>query len=143
MMPAKTTVKLSDLLDAFIWVSAGSIGDNGAFICRETGRIYWTSHLIELDDPPPEDIGDASRYLAVPHKYDFDLGTALVFRFVDDHLAGDYDTVAGFFRHKGAYRKFTDFLDRCDALDAWHQYAGKATEEALREWSQANDLTLK
>lgn len=41
MMPEKATVKLSDLLDAFVWVCAGAIGDNGAFICRETA-MRWT-----------------------------------------------------------------------------------------------------
>lgn len=142
MMPEKATVKLSDLLDAFVWVCAGAIGDNGAFICRETGRIYWTSHLMELDNPPPEDIDDASRYLAVPHKYDLDLGTALLFRFVGDVLPNDFDTVSGFFSRKGAYRKFNDYLDRRDALDAWHQYQDEATEKALREWCEGNGLML-
>src|SRR3982750_2879201 len=38
-----TAVKLSELLEAFQFVSAGHPDENGAYICRQSGRIYFVS----------------------------------------------------------------------------------------------------
>jgi hypothetical protein len=142
-MKSKVSVTYSDLLDAFDWVSAGAPGENSAYICFDTGKIYFASSLIELDEELPEDIGDTARYLEVPHKYDFDLGKNLVFRFAEDHLPDDWEKIEGFFHRSGAYRKFKDLLDTRNALDSWHEYEAEAVEKALREWSEDNELPLE
>jgi len=38
------------------------------FPSRETGKIYWHSGLSDLDEELPEDIDDAEKYVAIPHK---------------------------------------------------------------------------
>jgi hypothetical protein len=142
-MKSNVSVTYSDLLEAFDWVSASAPGDNSAYICRATGRIYLASSLIELDEKLPEDIDDAARYLEVPHKYDFDLGKNLVFRFAEDHLPDDWEKIEGFFHRSGAYRKFKDLLDKRNALDGWYEYEAEAVEKELREWSRENELPLE
>jgi hypothetical protein len=144
-MTANAPVKYSDLLGAFEWVNAGAPGDNSAYISRISGisgRIYWDSDAMELDEKPPEDIDDGARYLEVPHKHRLDLGNNLVFRFTEAYLPDEYAQVKGFFRRTGAYRKFKDLLDRRNALKAWHEYENEAVENALREWSADNELPL-
>jgi hypothetical protein len=142
-MKSNISVTYSDLLEAFDWVSASAPGDNSAYICRATGRIYLASSLIELDEKLPEDIDDAARYLEVPYKYDFDLGKNLVLRFAEDHLPDDCEKIEGFFRRSGAYRKFKDLLKRHNALDDWYKYEAEAVEMELREWSRENALPLE
>lgn len=110
-MTANAPVKYSDLLGAFEWVNAGAPGDNSAYISRISGisgRIYWDSDAMELDEKPPEDIDDGARYLEVPHKHRLDLGNNLVFRFTEAYLPDEYAQVKGFFRRTGAYRKFIE-----------------------------------
>jgi len=79
----------------------------------------------------------------VPHKYDLDLGNALVFDFVDEFMPDDYGMVRNMFRRRGAYSRFKDFLERRDMLDAWYEYENARTEKALREWCEEVGIELK
>ncbi len=132
----------ADLLDAFEWVSATADAENSAYLCRATGVMYFASSAMELDDELPDDIDDGSLYIAVPHKVDLDLGKSLAIKFTAEHLPDDYNHVCGFFRQRGAYRRFKELLERRDSLDAWYGYEAKAIEQALREWSRENRITL-
>jgi hypothetical protein len=117
--------------------------ENSAFVSLETGATHCASALIELEDELPEDIEDGSLYIAVPHKNDLDLGKSLVLRFADEALPESYATVAGFFRQRGAYGRFKDFLERKRMLQAWYEFEAQAVERALREWSEEHGLQLK
>jgi hypothetical protein len=44
--------------------------------------------MMELDEVLPEDIEDGSIYVAVPHKYDVNLGNNLALAFAEEQLAG-------------------------------------------------------
>ena len=142
-MQTSAPVSYADLLSAFDWVSAAAPMENSAFVSRETGVTYWTSMLMLLEDELPDDIDDASLYLAIPHKNDLDPGKNLALRFADEQLPDAFATVAGFFRQRGAYGRFKDFLDRQGQLQAWCDYEARAVEQALREWSEENGLQLK
>jgi hypothetical protein len=52
------------------------------------------------------------------------------------------ERVASIFSRKGAYARFKDFLDSEGALDKWRAYEEEATERALREWCEDNDIEL-
>jgi len=142
MKPAEppARVRFSELLDAFYFVSVDIPYEHGAYIDPETGKIFYVSPDINAEGETPDDFETSDRYIAVPHKNDFNLGRDLVFSFVDDELPEHFETVAGFFRRKGAYRRFKDFLDRRDLLDKWHAFESRATENELRAWAKAQGI---
>ena len=142
-MTSEVLVSFADLLAAFDWVSSGAPMESSAFVSRATGATHLSSTLMDLEEELPEDIEDASLYVEVPHKNDLDLGRHLVLKFVDEKLPDSYSTVADFFRKRGAYGRFKDFLERKDMLEAWYEYEAQAIERALREWSEDNGLQLK
>jgi hypothetical protein len=130
-----------DLRTAFEWVSAGTPSENAAYVSIESGRIYWTSIANDMEeDDLPEDLEDASLYIAVPHKNDLDLGSRLVLRFVARELPDDYGAVADFFRRRRAYARFKDLLHRRRALQRWYDFEERATEEALLAWCAQNGI---
>jgi hypothetical protein len=60
-----------------------------------------------------------------------------------EKLPESCDTVATFFRHRGAYGRFKDLLERKGMLETWYEYEAQAVEQALRTWSEENGLQLK
>ncbi len=123
-------------------VSAGGEHLGIIVINADTGAIFCVSDALELEDEIPDDIETSDRYIALPHKNDLNLGRDLVLDFVDEELPKDYDTVAGFFRHKGAYARFKDLLETRDRIDRWYAFEAAATEHALRAWCLANGMAL-
>lgn len=140
--PPVATVKFSELFEAFEFISSGAPFENSAYINIDTGAIFWVSSVVELEEEIPDDLDTSDRYIQVPHKNDLDLGRDLVLSFAARELPDDYDTVAAFFRRKGAYRRFKDFLASRGVLERWHAFEESATQEALREWCQENSITL-
>ncbi|HEX3443950.1 MAG TPA: hypothetical protein VHS80_04480 [Chthoniobacterales bacterium] len=51
------------------------------------------------------------------------------FAFVNYHFPADEQTVAGFFRRRGAYGHFKRFLAARGALQRWYDFEERATEE--------------
>jgi hypothetical protein len=141
-MTSSAPVKFDDLLSAYEWVSSSSPAENDAFVSRVTGKIHWSSSMMELDEELPEDFEDGGIYVAVPHKYDLNLGNNLPLTFAEEHIAGSYETVSNFFRQRGAYGKFKDLLERKGQLEAWYEFEAKATELALREWAAEQGLSI-
>jgi hypothetical protein len=135
-------VRFSELLDAFEFVSFGGDMDHSAFIDPDTGSIYYVSSETEMDDEVPEELESSDRYIAVPHKGDFNLGRDLALSFADEQLPSDYETITGFFRKKGAYARFKDFLDARNLLQLWYDFEARAKQKALRAWCQANDIAI-
>ena len=135
-------VDLSDLLDAFEWVSAAGRFENAAYVNRQTGRIYLQTELADLEEELPEDVEDATLYASVPHKHDLDLGQGLVFRFVDEHAPDACQEVRGYFSRRGAYARFKGFLERGGLLEGWYSYERQACEAALREWAESEGLAV-
>ena len=136
----------TDILEAFEFVGvSGSRGENLAFLCRRTGKIYWHSEfsdVAELDDELPDDVDDEEKYIAIPDKLELDLGKPLALDFAREWLPGDFDEVRYIFSRKGAYRKFRALLIRRKALDRWYEFESKATERALRDWCALNSIAV-
>ena len=139
-------ISFKDILEAFEFVGmSGSLGENLAFLCRRTSKIYWHSEfsdVAELYDELPDDIDDEQKYIAIPHKRDLDLGKPLALDFARECLPDDFDEVRYTFSRKGAYRKFRALLIRRNALDRWYEFESKATERALRNWCDLNSIRL-
>ena len=130
-------VNYMDLAMALDYVSAEPY-EHEAYICAETGQIYWN---IEGDDLP-DDIETNDRYLVIPSKQDLDLGNVLVRRFAQEQLPNDVDKIAEMFRAKGAYSRFKAFLDQQDQLQNWYVFEQSATQDALKIWCEDSGLTI-
>lgn len=138
----KPRVSLSDLVDALDWADAGGYPESRAYVCRRTGRIYWTTDDDESLEPVPEDIEDAAAYAQVPAKAELDLGSRLVFRFVADRMSADYDRVRQIFSNRGAYARFKALLVSRGLLDAWHAHEQAQVEAALAEWARSEGFDV-
>ncbi len=136
-------VSFKDILEAFEFASVSPYGEHQAYLCRQTGKFYLHSDLYEdPDEELPEDLEDGDKYIALPSKRDLDLGKPLALDFASEVLPRDFDAIRGIFSKRGAYGKFKDLLARRDALDRWYDFEAKATERALRDWCEANEIAL-
>ncbi|WP_287222102.1 hypothetical protein [Mesorhizobium sp.] len=68
------TVNFSEVLDAFEFVNSGGAGENQAYQCMETGKIYCHSEWVDDVEELPDDLEDSERYIAIPDKRELDLG---------------------------------------------------------------------
>ena len=136
------SVKRDDLSLAFDFVSSDASLTQEAYICLDTGRIFWVSQLSPIDDEAvPDDLGTSARYLAIPHKNDLDLGKRLALRFAAQELSQrSYERTEEFFRHRGAYARFKQMLESEHAGEKWHQFEADAIEEALKNWCRENNI---
>lgn len=136
------SVKLSDLMMAFEFVSSAAPFESSAYISRRTGEIYWVSDLIDEEEDLPEDLGDPEQYIEIPHKNELDLGRRLVLGFVRRSLPDSYDEVEDIFRSKGAYSRYKALLERTGKLEEWYRYEEVETDAALRQWSEEEGIDL-
>ena len=134
-------VSFSDLQLAFEFVSSGGMGENEAYLDRQSGKVYWHSEFGENDEELPDDI-DNEKYIAIPNRRELDLGKPLVLEFAREFLPDDYEEVRHIFNRKGAYRRYKDLLVRRGALERWYDFSNKAEEAALREWCAENGIDL-
>lgn len=132
--------KLDDLEMAFAF--SDTVEDCPTYISKLDGSLVHDAEPITGEPCPVEDIEYNDDYLALPDKYELDLGTRLVWRFVDREIPGLEPKVREIFARKGAYRRWKDFLDRNDLLDQWHQFEDAATREALLDWCRANEVPI-
>lgn len=136
------TVNFSELLEAFEFVNSGGAGENEAYLCMETGKIYCHSEWVDDVEELPDDVEDSGRYIPIPDKRELDLGKPLVLSFARHRLPDDYDKVREIFSRAGAYARFKDLLEHRGAVDRWYDFEQKATEEALKTWCVDNDIKV-
>ena len=134
-------VSFSDLQLAFEFVSSGGMGENEAYLDRQSGKIYWHSEFGDNGEELPNDIDD-EKYISIPDKTELDLGKPLVLDFAREFLSVDYDEVRHIFSQRGAYRRYKDLLVRRGALERWYDFSNKAEEAVLREWCAENGIEL-
>jgi uncharacterized protein with HEPN domain len=137
------SVSFAEIHLAFEFVDASGMGEHLAYLCKQTGKIYWHSESgDDLEEELPHDLDDEEKYIQIPDKRELDLGKPLVLDFAARHLPNDYDEVQRIFRKKGAYGRFKDLLAQRNALERWYEFEAKAQEKALREWCDLNDIAL-
>lgn len=136
-MPAS----IGDIINAFEFANTnGGLGEFHAFICKQTGNIHYQTE--EPDDELPDDLDDEEKYVPLPDKRELDLGKPLVLDFAREFLPDDFDDVRHFFSKRGAYPKFKALLARRGAIDRWHGFEAKATEQALRDWCALHSIEI-
>jgi hypothetical protein len=99
-------VNLKDLHEALAFVAAG--GEHQAFLCKQSGTLYYHSELCDDFDIVPDDIDDSDKFLQVPDKKELGLGKPLALTFTREFLPDDFDDVRQFFSRRGAYARFND-----------------------------------
>src|SRR6266851_8536823 len=102
-------VSFQGIRDAFEFVNIRGLGENQAFLCIQSGKIYWHSEFSDFDefeDELPEDVDDDEKYLAIPDARELDLGKPLALDFARQVLPEDVDEVRRIFSRKGAYANF-------------------------------------
>ena len=62
-------VSFSDVQLAFEFVSSGGMGENEAYLDRQSGKIYWHSEFGDNDEELPDDIDDAKYRVRYPDEY--------------------------------------------------------------------------
>lgn len=138
-----TTVKLDDLRSAYEWVTFAADSGNAAYLCLVTGAIFLTSDLNPGSTGPlPDDLGTSDRYISIPDKRSLDIGTTLVFRFVEERMPHRRDEVAGYFARRGGYARFNALLRSDGMLAHWNAYEEAATDVALRSWCAEHGIEL-
>lgn len=134
------SIQLEDLISGFHFAS-GNLDESGAYLDLETGEIHFLAEGMDLEEPP-EDIDNPEKFLPLPDKRELDLGNRLAMQFIRDKSPENYTTVAGFFKHRGAYTRFKDFLATHDLLQNWYDFENEATISALKEWCEQNGIEL-
>ena len=116
-----------------------------AFVCKRTGKIYYQTDFpdaAEMNDELPDDINDEEKYVALPDKRELGLGKPLVLDFARQFLPDDFDDVRYFFSRRGAYPKFKALLARRSAIDHWHAFEARVTEQTLRGWCALHSIEI-
>ena len=134
-------IRFDDIENAFLFTSIGSMSENQAILCKETGEIYYISEMGDSDDLP-DDVDESDKCIEIPHKNELDLGKNLVFQFVSEHIPEEIVNVEKIFRKKGAYSRFKALLEQKGLLDQWHDYENSRQSEALRTWCKDNKIDI-
>ena len=137
------SVDWTELLHTFEFVSLGQPYEHEAVLCRKTGKFLWQTDVEEDIEAWPDDADDEEKYLSIPHKKELDLGKPLVIEFARQFLPDEFNEIRRMFDKRGAYARFRDLLQRKKALDRWYDFEAKATEAALREWCDLNEITIE
>jgi hypothetical protein len=135
-------VSFTDILEAFEFVSAGRAGERQAFLCRQSGRVYWHSELSDELDELPDDIDEIGKYLPIPDRRELDLGKPLVLSFARQFLPDVFEEVRQIFNRRGAYARFKVLLDRNGAVGQWYNFESDANEKALKTWCYDNSIEV-
>ena len=133
-------VKFDDLELALEFSSFDIYGDHCAYLCTESGHIYYESDALE--EELPDDIFENDKYIEIPSKRELDLGKPLVLQFVEQYLPSDLDTVYSIFRSKGAYSRYKALLENRNALDKWYEYEQEAQKKELLSWCKYNGIEV-
>lgn len=135
-------VSFDAIEDAFFFVSMDQQLMHNAYLCKDTGEIFYHSEMGDSDELP-EEIDDPDKYIPIPHKNDLDLGKALVIEFTSKYLLEEVDRVYSIFQRKGAYSKYKDLLERKGVLQDWYDFENNRQTAALKKWCEDNDIEMK
>jgi hypothetical protein len=134
-------IKFSDIEMAYEFANFGSPEEHSAYLCKETGEIFYYSEYGEADEEMPDDLED-EKYIELPSKRDLRLGKELVLDFIAEQLPDELHVVSAMFQRRGAYARFKGLLEDRGVLQQWYEYEGRAQAAALRQWCEDNGIEV-
>lgn len=66
--------KIADIIEAMQFISSDPDGESEDFLSLGSGMFHYRSSYTEGFETVPDDIGDETKYLPIPHKNNLDLG---------------------------------------------------------------------
>ncbi|WP_404924701.1 hypothetical protein [Mesorhizobium sp. ORM16] len=128
-------VSFADILLAFEFVSSGGTGEHQAFLCKQSGTLYWQSEFTGDLDELPDDIDDSDKYVQIPDKRKLELGKPLALDFAREFLPDEVGDVREIFSKRAAYARFKNLLQRrVHSINGTilSECAGKTVEDVVR-----------
>lgn len=135
--------KFDEIESAYEFVCGSFDHSHHACIDKKTGKVYCKSDECDDLDEFPEDFEASEDCIAIPDKYELDLGNNLVEQFVFEKMPDRADDIRNIFRGRGAYGRFKSYLQGANLLETWYDFENKKQEEALREWCEENGIELE
>ena len=135
--------KFKAIEEAFFHVDFGQAFEGVAILCKDTGEIFYDSNNEWEEESIPDEVWQRKDCIGIPDKRDLDLGTVLVFEFVNEYMPEMYGRVKRIFSHSGAYANFKDLLEDKELLETWYEFEDKKEEKAIREWCAENGVELE
>ena len=132
-------LKRFDFELAFDMANSG-IEDISALIDPDHPRVLTDVDEDEESMEAFETLVETERGLFLPSKYELNLGTSLVFEFVETHLPEHEEKIRGFFRKRGACGRMKDFLMEIGRLEDWYAFEEKARREAFDRWAEEHGV---
>lgn len=132
---------VDDFEHAIEYVS-GSIDfglDNRVIYDKRSKTFYYESE--ETGETIPEDL-DWSECVEIPHKRELNLGSRIVFEFVEQVCPDEIHYVRDMFRRRGAYGRFKEWLYDQDLIDRWYKFERAKTCEAIKRWCREHGIEL-
>ncbi|MCX7098170.1 MAG: UPF0158 family protein [Methylococcales bacterium] len=138
------TISLSNIRDAIDFISADPSGDSTAFVSLATGNIIYHSCYMDDEDVEalPDDIADTSKYCKLPDVKDLNLGIGLVYGFINHYRPSAREEIRAMFKKRGAYAKFSNWLERHNLTDNWHRFREETSNNVVAEWCVVNGIQL-
>ncbi len=136
------SVRWTEMLDAFMEADLLGPAECAAYVDRRTGQVIYPPSEGNDGDDAPDDLETSDRYVGVPHRFDLDLGSALVHDFVRRELPEVQAQVEQILPRKGGFGRFRQLLRERGAAAAWDRFEAEATKRALKEWCEDFGLQL-
>jgi uncharacterized glyoxalase superfamily protein PhnB len=136
-------VDYGDLSLAVDFVGSGDRGQ-AAWVDRESGQVWLRpADTGLLDEPLPDDLEDAKRYVRVPGQRELNVGLKrLALLFTQEQLPDEFDRVEDFFSRAGAFGRFRQLLARAGREQQWQHYQNAAETRAVLEWAREEGLEV-
>lgn len=134
--------RFNELYEAYEFISGDPSQESSATLDKTTGKIYYDSEYLDENDAErlPAEEYNADIHIELPYKDELDLGSELVFDFVEQFMPNDEDKVSQIFSKKGAYSRYKDFLDSKGFLQKWYDFETRKKYLALLLWCKENDI---
>ena len=134
-------ITFDEIENAFMFANMDGPYMHSVYLCKETGRTFYTSEMGDSDELP-DDI-DEPKYISIPYRNDLDLGKNLVIEFVSEFLPEELDRVYSIFRRQGAYSRYKELLFERGLLDKWYKFEDERQKAALKNWCAENGIEIE
>ena len=133
-------IRIEDIEFAIDMVTHSNVIMIEVFLNTKTKELIYPDEDGEFDSNV--ELGDED-LLPIPTRRELGLGKPLALQFAQEYMSDQYDAVRDIFSSSGAYSKFKGLLSTQDQIDQWYEYEQSKTHQAIRDWLEAEDISLE